>query len=205
MITVWLETDVNEPVPEQGDFTRWAEVTLKHLCDAVSRQQLAAELALPSEAGIEILRRWQQGSALEMAIRVVGLAESQELNSDYRDKAYPTNVLSFAADLIESMPAEIIAELDELPLGDLVICAPVVIREAEEQGKPVNAHWAHMTVHGILHLLGHDHIEAADAACMEPLEVAILAELGCDNPYDDGESSDRTTATLANETARGNA
>jgi len=72
-----------------------------------------------------------------------------------------------------------------VPLGDLAICAEVVTREAEEQGKSLMAHWAHMTVHGVLHLLGHDHIEAAEAALMEPLEIAILADFGWDSPYDD--------------------
>lgn len=114
-------------------------------------------------------------------IRVVGLDEGRALNAHYRDKDYATNVLSFTAEL----PEALIAELDERPLGDLAICAEVVAREAIEQGKPLAAHWAHMIVHGSLHLLGHDHIEPEDAARMEPLELKILSVLGIDNPYDD--------------------
>ncbi len=114
-------------------------------------------------------------------IRIVGSAEGRELNAHYRNKDYATNVLSFPADL----PEALLAELDERPLGDLAICAEIVATEAREQGKPLAAHWAHMIVHGGLHLLGYDHIEADDAARMEPLELQILSCLGIDNPYDD--------------------
>lgn len=114
-------------------------------------------------------------------IRIVGREEGRELNAHYRDKDYATNVLSFPADL----PEALLAELDERPIGDLAICADVVATEAREQGKPLAAHWAHMIVHGSLHLLGYDHIEADDAARMEPLELEILSCLGIDNPYDD--------------------
>ena len=101
--------------------------------------------------------------SVTLDIRIVSETESQALNRDYRGKDKPTNVLSFPAEL----PPELVAELDEVPLGDLAICAEVVAREALEQGKPLRAHWAHMTVHGVLHLLGHDHVEEADAARME--------------------------------------
>lgn len=134
---------------------------------------LAWAQAALAEAGVT--------SDCELAVRVVDEAESREVNHDYRGKDYATNVLSFPADL----PDEILAELPQRPLGDLVICAPVVVREAGEQGKPVREHWAHMTVHGVLHLLGHDHVAAADAAIMEPMEIAALARLGVGNPYDD--------------------
>jgi probable rRNA maturation factor len=105
----------------------------------------------------------------ELTIRVVGAAESRRLNRTWRRKNKATNVLSFAADA----PV----------LGDLVICAPVVAREAREQGKPSAAHWAHMVVHGVLHLLGYDHENDRDAARMEARETKILAQLGMPNPY----------------------
>jgi len=111
----------------------------------------------------------------EVTIRIVDEAESQQLNFDYREKDKPTNVLSFP---FQAPPGI------ELPLlGDLVICAQVVAREAEEQNKPLEAHWAHMVVHGSLHLLGFDHINDADAEEMEAEEVQILHDLGYANPY----------------------
>ena len=115
----------------------------------------------------------------DLALRIVGTKEGRALNRHYRGKDYATNVLSFPADLPEGLPAGV-----RLPLlGDLVICAPVVAREAREQKKPLAAHYAHMTVHGALHLLGWDHEDACDAECMEKLEREILADLGIDDPY----------------------
>lgn len=111
----------------------------------------------------------------ELTIRLVDEAESRSLNRDYRHKDYPTNVLSFPADL----PPELNIPL----LGDLVICAPVVEREALEQGKASRAHWAHMVIHGCLHLTGYDHIEDAEAEEMEALERRLLAQLGIADPY----------------------
>ncbi len=111
----------------------------------------------------------------ELSIRLVGTEESQGLNHQYRGKDKPTNVLSFPADL----PPEL-----ELPLlGDLVICVPVVSEEAQEQGKEAIAHWAHMTIHGCLHLLGYDHINDDEAQIMEALETQLLNELGYPDPY----------------------
>ncbi|NHO65038.1 rRNA maturation RNase YbeY [Aestuariicella hydrocarbonica] len=116
------------------------------------------------------------GEQAELSIRIVDREESQQLNHQYRQKDKPTNVLSFPADL----PAEL-----NLPLlGDLVICAPVVTEEASEQNKTLNAHWAHMLVHGTLHLLGYDHINDSDAEIMEQLETDILRELGFPPPYE---------------------
>jgi len=113
--------------------------------------------------------------AAELTIRIVDEAESAELNRRYRHRSGPTNVLSFP---FEAPPGI------ELPLlGDLVICAPVVAREAAAQGKPAAAHWAHMVVHGILHLLGYDHLEEEEAAGMEALETVILARIGYPDPY----------------------
>jgi probable rRNA maturation factor len=121
-------------------------------------------------------------AAMPLTIRIVGAAESRVLNRTWRGKDKPTNVLSFPADSSVDMPAAVHAE-EQLPLGDLAICAPVVAREAREQGKDPRAHWAHMVVHGVLHLLGYDHENDRDADVMESREVKILAEFGYANPY----------------------
>ncbi|MCR3903855.1 rRNA maturation RNase YbeY [Aeromonas hydrophila] len=133
---------------------------------------------LPSEAQ---LQSWLDGTILgfqqeaEVTVRIVDEAESNELNLTYRGKDKPTNVLSFP---FEAPPGL------ELPLlGDLVICRQVVEHEAAEQGKPLMAHWAHMVVHGSLHLLGYDHIEDDEAEEMEALERDIMQELGFADPY----------------------
>lgn len=119
----------------------------------------------------------------EVTLRIVGEDESQALNARFRNMDKPTNVLSFPAVPLPGLPAD-----NGSTLGDLVVCAPVVSREAEEQGKTVRAHWAHMLVHGSLHLLGFDHIEADEAARMESLEAEILAGCGFANPYADYEA-----------------
>lgn len=116
-----------------------------------------------------------EGNEVEMTVRIVDEAESHELNLTYRGKDRPTNVLSFPFEC----PDEV-----ELPLlGDLVICRQVVEREAAEQEKPLMAHWAHMVVHGSLHLLGYDHIEDDETEEMESLETQIMQGLGFDDPY----------------------
>lgn len=112
---------------------------------------------------------------LEQTIRIVDEDESQALNKTYRGKDRPTNVLSFVA--------EDCAYLDYQCLGDLVICAPVVEQEARQQHKTLMAHWAHMVVHGMLHLQGYDHLTEQDAGEMEALEIDILSKLGHTNPY----------------------
>jgi len=111
----------------------------------------------------------------ELTIRIVGLDESQQLNHQYRDKDKPTNVLSFPFEVPEGIELNL--------LGDLVICAPVVEQEAKEQNKALISHWAHMVIHGCLHLLGFDHINDNDALAMESLEIAILAKLSIADPY----------------------
>lgn len=116
----------------------------------------------------------------ELTIRLVDEVESQALNYEYRGKNKPTNVLSFPFDIPEHLPPELCAEL---PLGDLIICTGVVEHEASEQNKTSEAHWAHMTIHGTLHLLGYDHIEDDEADEMEALETEILAQFGFDDPY----------------------
>lgn len=133
---------------------------------------------LPSEAQFQ---QWLDAAVTpfqteaEVTIRVVDASESQQLNLQYREKDKPTNVLSFPF----QCPPGI-----ELPLlGDLIICAQVVAQEAQEQGKAVNAHWAHMVVHGCLHLLGFDHINDDDAEEMEAEEILILQQLDIANPY----------------------
>lgn len=134
---------------------------------------------LPDEAQ---LRQWcelalrQRSAPSELTIRIVDEAEGRELNRTWRGKDYATNVLSF--------PAEVPDGILDIPLlGDLVICAPVVTSEAAEQGKAADAHWAHLTIHGCLHLLGYDHIDDAEAEEMEALERQLLAELGYPDPY----------------------
>lgn len=145
----------------------------------VDRQCQIEDINLPDEAE---LTRWASlaiadfRDTAELSIRIVDEAESQQLNNDYRGKDKPTNVLSFPFEVPEGI------ELDLL--GDLVICAPVVSREADEQNKPVMHHWAHMVIHGCLHLLGFDHINDADAEEMEALEVKLLSQLDISNPYD---------------------
>lgn len=136
----------------------------------------------PSEADFQ---RWigtalqQRRNQAELSIRIVDEAESQSLNHQYRGKDKPTNVLSFPADL----PPEL-----ELPLlGDLVICAAVVEREAKEQNKALEAHWAHMAIHGCLHLIGYDHIDDQEAEEMEALESQLITRLGYPEPYPDDE------------------
>ena len=142
------------------------------------------QIACEQESGlptVEQIEQWAtaavqpQSDEVEMTVRIVDEAESHELNLNYRGKDRPTNVLSFPFEC----PDEV-----ELPLlGDLVICRQVVEREAQEQEKPLMAHWAHMVVHGSLHLLGYDHIEDDEAEEMESLEAQIMTGLGFADPY----------------------
>ncbi|HTO19103.1 MAG TPA: rRNA maturation RNase YbeY [Pseudomonas sp.] len=141
--------------------------------------QLASNGQHPAEADF---RRWcelalrQRSGDSELTIRLVDEDEGRELNRTWRHKDYATNVLSFPADVPDEF-------LDIPLLGDLVICVPVVEREATEQGKAPEAHWAHLVIHGCLHLLGYDHIDDAEAEEMESLERDLLAELGYPDPY----------------------
>ncbi len=123
---------------------------------------------------VELVLSDQQRSG-EIVVRLVDEDESSGLNQTYRHKQGPTNVLSF--------PFEAPAEIQTTLLGDLVICAPVVHREAKEQGKLLEHHWAHIVIHGVLHLLGYDHIDDNDAAVMEALEIKLLNKLKIPNPY----------------------
>lgn len=141
-------------------------------------QLASAAKDLPGEA---LFLKWLHAAIIpfqdeaEVTIRIVDNDESQQLNHQYRGKDKPTNVLSFP---FQNPPG---VELSLL--GDLVICAPVVEQEATEQHKTAEAHWAHMVVHGCLHLLGFDHINDADAEQMEAEEIQILQQLGFNNPY----------------------
>lgn len=131
----------------------------------------------PSESQLKL---WAQ-TALELkshsfTIRIVQCNEIQTLNEEYRAINSPTNVLSF--------PSDIPPELGLAYLGDIAVCAEVVNKEALDQGKTSDAHWAHMVIHGILHLRGFDHIESVDAEKMEGIEIALLANLGFNNPYE---------------------
>jgi probable rRNA maturation factor len=116
-----------------------------------------------------------RAGSVELAVRLVPPAEIRRLNRDYRGKDKPTNVLSF--------PSTVRGEVTPRPLGDVVICPAVLRREAREQGKRLRAHWAHLMVHGVLHLVGYDHERDADARRMERREIAVLRRLGFDNPY----------------------
>lgn len=121
-------------------------------------------------------RRKQAVTPVHVSLKLVGSAESRRLNLQWRDQDHATNVLSF--------PAGEQFEFEPVPsLGDLAICVPVVAREAKQQGITQQAHWAHLIIHGVLHLLGYDHEEVRDAAVMEACEVALLEQLGFANPY----------------------
>ncbi|MCC8627430.1 rRNA maturation RNase YbeY [Xanthomonas vesicatoria] len=151
------------------------------------RLDVAVSYALP-RAGLPSavsFRKWVAAALkgrireADLAVRIVDEKEGCSLNHHYRGKDYATNVLSFPAELPEGLPKGIKMPL----LGDLVICAPVVAREAAEQGKSLAAHYAHLTVHGTLHLLGWDHEDDKEADAMEQLEREILADLGIEDPY----------------------
>ncbi len=140
--------------------------------------QLATAADCPAPRHLRAWTRRAVGEGpgpVEVTVRVVDEAEMTALNGTYRHRDGPTNVLSF--------PGDTVPGTDITLLGDVVICAPVVAREAAAQGKPAEAHWAHMVIHGMLHLQGFDHQDDAGAAAMEAREVAILAAMGFPDPY----------------------
>ena len=150
---------------------------MKHIVDI---QNVCDAQKLPST---ELFQRWVDAALaivteqeFELTIRLVNITESQQLNKQYRQKDKPTNVLSFPFEVPEGIELNL--------LGDLVICVQVVEEEAKAQNKELFDHWAHMVIHGCLHLLGYDHINDTDANEMEALEVKILAKLEIANPYD---------------------
>ncbi len=136
-----------------------------------TRQQFKHWVEQALTAGID----FKKTHRVEITIRLVDEAESAELNYKYRHKNNPTNILSFPAERIPRKPFSY--------LGDLIICAPLVSQEADEQKKTVIAHWAHLTIHGVLHLLGYDHKQEGEATIMEAIEIDILKSLGFNNPY----------------------
>jgi probable rRNA maturation factor len=141
-------------------------------------QRACDEPGVPSDT---LLQRWSRSAigterdSASLVIRIVNEEEMRDLNRDYRHQDRPTNVLSF--------PFEVPPPVQSDLLGDLVVCAPVVAREAAEQAKSGDAHWAHMVIHGILHLLGYDHDTEPHAQAMEAREIAILQALGYSDPY----------------------
>lgn len=151
-VTLDLQLACEGDVPEEKDFQRWVDAAFKEISEDC-----------------------------ELSVRLVEVDECAELNSNYRGKTGPTNVLSF--------PFEAPIPMDPRLLGDLVICRAVVESEAQQQNKIVNDHWAHMVIHGCLHLLGYDHIKMDEAEQMETLEKTILQSLNIDNPYRDQESN----------------
>ena len=165
---------------------------LKHLANrrvsafvmTQARSSLTIQRAsrLPNIPGDRTLRKWLRAAlskltpvatSFEITLRIVNAAEGRNLNSAFRGKDYATNVLTFVYH--EPSAARL--------LGDLVLCAPVISLEAKMQSKTLSAHYAHLCVHGVLHLAGHDHESSREAKRMEALEVTILAELGIDDPY----------------------
>lgn len=160
-VHVDIQSASSEPVPEEEDIRRWISASLT--------TQLATQ---PPSQGAGTAN-----PAAQLSVRLVDTDEMTALNKTYRGKDGPTNVLSFPADLPEDINVPL--------LGDIVICAPIVRQEAKQQNKALDAHWAHMTVHGTLHLLGYDHIEDAEATRMEALETTILSTLNYASPYEE--------------------
>ncbi|SEH04253.1 rRNA maturation RNase YbeY [Candidatus Venteria ishoeyi] len=171
-----LELDIqyiseNQQIPDTGQFQQWAQATL---------QVVSHNAVEPYQQTLQ--EKWQHlhqqldDFTVFLSLRIVDETEGTELNETWRNKSGPTNVLSFPFDPAPGM--------EDMPLlGDIVICAPVVEAEAKQQRKLITAHWAHLLVHGVLHLLGFDHIDAEEAQVMETLEIQVLQDLGYDNPY----------------------
>jgi len=157
----------------------------KSLC-SLSLQKASSVKGLPSNTDFKTwinsaLAVAKYAKPCEVAIRLVDEQESHALNLQYRGKDKATNVLSFPSDL----PEAVLDSLPREPLGDIIICVPVLLAEAQQQSKTAEAHWAHLTIHGILHLLGFDHIDDDEAEEMEALEVEALQNLAYANPYED--------------------
>ncbi len=153
-VTLQVAVDATDELPDVLAFGKWVNAALK-----------ASGAGLPDSACV--------------TIRIVSSAESSELNSSYRDVQQPTNVLAFPVDAYP-IPEGV---YDDVELGDLVICYEVAVREAEEQQTEVAAHFAHLAVHGSLHLVGYDHMNNTEAVVMESLERQVLEAMGFDNPY----------------------
>lgn len=145
-------------IPNKDSICTWLKMAYAMISESDGNQKTSAHNLTP-----------------EISVRIVSVDESASLNSQYRGKDKPTNVLSFESDLPDFVPSAF--------LGDLVICAQIVSSEAANQHKALQHHWAHMCIHGMLHLVGYDHIDSNDALEMESLEINILAKLGIDDPY----------------------
>jgi len=154
MVTVVLQNNTNiDVIPNLASFQTWVDSVFQQLHDMTTEQKK------------------------EVCIRIITSEESRTLNEEYRRKKGPTNILSFPNTPEPYLFAE------ENSLGDLAICAELILEEAQNDSISPQAHWAHLTVHGILHLLGYDHQHEAEAQLMESLEIKILNTLGIDNPY----------------------
>jgi len=169
---------LNHALPTAGQIEKWLNATIHELRSYTSARN-TADLkvdanAYPNSASDSDIENIQQ-QAFEVTLRIVDTIESRQLNLDYRKKDKPTNVLSFPFDAPE--------HIDMPFLGDLVVCAAVVEQEAKEQNKQIIDHWTHLCIHGLLHLLGYDHIQENEAQEMEGIETAILAKLNIDDPY----------------------
>ncbi len=154
--------NINELLlPDAFDFKKWVSATLSS--QEKSSQEKSAQ------------KKTARKENAQLTIRIVDEKESAYLNERYRHKTGPTNVLSFPTEFAEDIPVAL--------LGDIIICAPLVLKEAKTQNKDIQAHWAHLTIHGSLHLLGYDHTNEQDTQQMELYEIDILKQIGFTNPY----------------------
>ena len=199
IVTLELFVETDCPTPAFADFQRWVNAALAHknssttthpascgsievvMDPATSAGSYAVQPGdmlpglVPGSITIEQKLPSKNLATNNLSIKLIDTETMQTLNRTYRNKDKPTNVLSFP---YQAFPGE-----KESYLGDIAICAPVVITEVEQQHKDITAHWAHLTIHGVLHLLGYDHETEADAAVMMPLESHLLIELGFSCPY----------------------
>lgn len=186
-LTVDIQVAVESDDPPDPDQIRsWLSTSL--LEESKLSQLASVPVGVASDD--DLLKAENNPIETEVCVRIVNSEESRALNLHYRQKDYATNVLSFPSELPPDLPLR--------HLGDLVICAEVVAREAREQGKAPAAHWAHMLVHGSLHLLGYDHIDDNDAEEMEALETTIITRLGFPPPYEDQITQNPETELMNN-------
>jgi len=158
------------------------EVSVQYACDSPRNVTIPSDNEIRRWVGLALEKSTHRPNMnLQVTVRIVDKAEIRALNRDYRAKDMPTNVLSFPFEVPPGLPIEAM----DGELGDVVVCAQVVVEEAQQQDKPLVAHWAHMIIHGTLHLLGYDHESEAEAADMESLEIALLRKLGYADPYQD--------------------